>query len=289
MAAPPYLSICTIYRDHASYLAEWLEFHLLVGADHFFLYDNGSVDDHLDVLRPYLDEGIAEVQEWPIHPGLEPAFGHCIENHRLDSRWIAFIDIDEFLFSPIGDPVSEILREFESAPGVGVNRVPFGPSGHKTRPPGLVIESYLRRSPSSITQTAIKSIVDPGAVEACMGAHYFSYLDGRCAVDELGRTLDPTREIPPEIAMAGKKPKTNAAFTESFSIERLRINHYATKSIEEWEAKWALPQPDTGAVRPPRTREMVPMRLDAEPDDQSIMRYLPALKEALASRRQAVG
>jgi hypothetical protein len=36
-------------------------------------------------------------------------------------------------------------------------------------------------------------------------------------------------------------------------------------------------------------RERVVTRLDAEPDDQAIMRYVPALKEALTSRRETVG
>ena len=53
----PYLAACTIYRDAASYLAEWIEFHRLVGVERFFLYDNGSVDDHREVLAPYVDAG----------------------------------------------------------------------------------------------------------------------------------------------------------------------------------------------------------------------------------------
>jgi hypothetical protein len=283
MAEQPYLSICTMYRDHASYLLEWLEFHRLVGADHFFLYDNGSVDDHLEVLGPYIDEGVVEVHGWPSHPGLIAAFDHCVERHRLDSRWIAFIDIDEFLFSPTGTPVAEILRDYETAPGVGVNRVGFGPSGHETRPPGLVIESYVRRP--KVMQTVIKSIVDPTAVERCMGAHHFSYRDGRCAVDERKRLLDPARQIPAKVARAGTTPRTNAAFTASFSVERLRINHYATKSVEEWDAKLALPSPETGTDRPPGASDRL-LRQDAVADDQAIMRYVPALREALASRRQ---
>ena len=287
MAEQAYLSMCTMYRDHASYLREWLEFHLLVGAERFFLYDNGSVDDHLEVLTPYLEAGVVELHEWPVYPGLIGAFEHCVEHHRTDSRWIAFIDLDEFLFSPAGSPVSEVLRDYEDFPGVGVNRVPFGPSGHATRPPGLVTESYVRRAKDM--QTAIKSIVDPTAVERCAGAHHFVYRDGRCAVDERKRVLDPSRRVPPEIARAGKSARPNAGFTESFSVERLRINHYATKSVEEWEEKLALPRPDTGTERPPGMRERVVTRLDAEPDDQAIMRYVPALKEALSSRRETVG
>ena len=47
-----YLAACTIYRDDADYLPEWIEFHRLVGVERFFLYDNGSTDDHLEVLAP---------------------------------------------------------------------------------------------------------------------------------------------------------------------------------------------------------------------------------------------
>src|SRR3712207_1963124 len=113
MDARPYLSVCTMYRDHASYLLERLEFHRLVRGEHFFLYDNGSQDDLLDVLGPYLAEGFVEIQEWPVYPGLIPAFEHCVEHHRSDSRWIAFIDTDEFLFSPSAEPVSDVLRDYE--------------------------------------------------------------------------------------------------------------------------------------------------------------------------------
>ena len=83
-----------------------------------------------------------------------------------------------------------------------------------------------------------------------MGAHHFSYRDGRCAVDERKRILDPARQIPAKVTRAGVTARTNAAFTESFSVERLRINHYATKSAEEWNAKLASPSPETGADRP---------------------------------------
>ena len=52
-----YLSVCAIYKNEARYLAEWLEFHLLAGVEHFFLYNNNSTDDHREVLAPYLRAG----------------------------------------------------------------------------------------------------------------------------------------------------------------------------------------------------------------------------------------
>jgi hypothetical protein len=273
--AKPYLAMCTMYRDHAADLAEWIEFHRLVGAERFFLYDNGSTDNHREVLAPYSAEELVEVHDWPANPGLVPAFGDCIRRHADDARWIAFIDIDEFLFSPTGQPVADVLRDFEDAPGVGVNRVPFGTSGHATRPGGLVTESYLRRAVH--LGNAIKTIANPALAEQCMGAHHFRYRDGLIAVDELHRPLDPA------VRRGDRPSSTGAAVTETFSAERLRVNHYVTKSLQELEAKLALPRPDSGDSREPKHKEWMLRRLDAQ-HDEVILQYLPALRAALGAR-----
>jgi hypothetical protein len=265
-----------MYRDHARDLREWIEFHRLVGAERFFLYNNGSVDNHREVLAPYLRDGTVVVHDWPHFPGLRLAFDHCLEHHRDDARWIAFLDIDEFLFSPTGRPVSELLTEYEDHPGVGVNRYNFGTSGHVTRPAGLVIENFTMRA--GVRRNAIKSIVDPRRTIKCLGGHTFAYRDG-FAVDELHRLLDK----PPR---PGAPPGRVGALTPTFTLERFRINHYMCKSEEELRARHALPSPDTGK---PRTRGLEdPVKFREFVDtynqfrDEVVMAYVPALREALA-------
>jgi hypothetical protein len=291
----PYLSVCAIYRDEAPYLREWIEFHRLVGAERFYLYDNRSRDAHGEALAPYVSEGIVDVRDWPPVPGMISAYDHCIEHRREESRWIAFIDVDEFLFSPTGKTVSELLVEYEDAPGVGVNRATFGTSGHRVAPPGLVIESYVRRGPQSLnTNHGIKSIVNPRLVERCMGAHFFHYRTG-AAVDENHRPVPSGR-------------------TQSVSLSRLRINHYWLKSEAEFREKWEKkPRPQTGRPRservphrqaalaaagarprtvpkgPPRSEEVRPdfERLDKKFNaerDEAILPYVPAVRAALAAR-----
>ena len=162
----PYLSICAIYRWEGPYLREWVAFHRLMGVERFFLYDNRSDDEHREALAPYLEDGTVELTEWPMFPGQVQAYTDCIERHREDSRWIAFIDIDEFLFSPTGRPLPEVLARYERWAGVGVNRVTFGTSGHETRAAGPragELHAAHRRIPSA-RKTAIKSIVDPRRV-----------------------------------------------------------------------------------------------------------------------------
>ena len=259
-----YLSVCAIYRDEAPYLREWVAFHRLVGVDRFYLYNNRSSDDHLEALAPYLEDGTVELRDWRLYPGQVAAYEHCVREHRDDSRWIAFIDVDEFLFSPTGRPVSELLADYEAWPGVGVNRTVFGTSGHVTPPAGLVIENYVRRARDEDTSEMIKSIADPGQVDRCKNCHAFIYRDGAFAVDELKRPIGPP-----------------ISHTESMVRSLLVANHYWTKSEEECLRKLAKPT----AYGKPRFDAAHQRALGGvlnEMRDEDILRYLPALREELA-------
>lgn len=266
MTARHYFSVCGIFWNEAPYLREWIEFHRLVGVEHFYLYDNRSTDNHAEVLAPHVAEGFVEVQPWDRFPGQLQAYDDCLERRRGESRWIAFLDCDEFLFSPWGRPVPELLGEYEQWPGVGVNWCNFGDSGHETKPDGLVIENYVMRSDALERNWAVKSIVDPERTVRVGGnPHYFEYADGALPVDE------------------NKQPIERPGRTETVTFERLRLNHYVTKSKEERARKLARPVAFDGRMK---NAERVKARdvLLNEVRDETIQMYLPALKQALAER-----
>jgi hypothetical protein len=206
-----------------------------------------------------------DVQPWPEDPGQITAYAHCLETHREDARWIAFIDLDEFLFSPTLTALPEILPEYEQHPAVVANWAVFGSSGHKTRPAGLVIENYLWRLPDERRRNHnVKSIVDPRRTlhSAGVNPHAFIYADG-FAVNELHHPLDrkPLGEMP------------------EVSFARLRINHYYIKSEQEWGSKRMAPMANSGRSRgqPPEEPERFSVR------DETITAYAPAVKDALAA------
>ncbi len=271
----PYLSICAIYRDEAPYLREWIEFHRLAGVERFFLYDNLSEDDHLEVLAPYLEEGIVTVRRWPVFDPQVPAYNDCIRWHRYDSRWIAFIDVDEFLFSPTGQSLQQVLADYEAWPGVAVAWTMFGTGGHRTRPPGLVIENYLRTIEQPDPIMNMKRIVDPTRVTTCASAHHCVY-PYMSAVDENHFPVDGHTLMAP-------------------SSERLRLNHYNSKSEEDFDAKfdrWLAigKRPSASTRRFQAWSDQVPTvddleRLRKEEEnggrDETILMFLPALREAL--------
>jgi glycosyl transferase family 92 len=261
-----YLSICAIYRDEASYLAEWIEFHRLVGVERFYLNNNASEDDHLEVLAPYLADGTVVLHDAGAEPGRGGLqvrmYTKCLQERRKESRWIAFLDLDEFLFSPTGRPVPDLLADYEQWPAVGVNRAWFGTSGHRTSPPGLVLENYLQRQDRR-GHSSVKSIVDPARTIECLNPHRFVFSEG-VPIDESKRPFE-------------------GVMTQAYTYELLRVNHYYTKSEEECDARKQArlrQNPAFNEARPVGDEHAIYNQLD----DETILMYLPALREALGER-----
>lgn len=123
------VSICAIFKDEAHNFKEWIEFHKIVGAEHFYLYNNFSSDNFLDVLKPYIEEGLVTLTEWPFVKGQMKAYEHCFENHKNDSKWISFLDLDEFIVPIKSESLSAWLQKMERFPCVLVYWKMFGTSG----------------------------------------------------------------------------------------------------------------------------------------------------------------
>jgi hypothetical protein len=250
------LVVCAIFRDEAPYLAEWVAFHRLVGVGRFLLYDNGSADDGARILRPYLDEGVVEIVRWPMpfHLGAaRAAYADAVERTRGRARWLAAIDVDEFLFSPRGETLPAVLREYEAFPGVVVRWRVYGSSGHERSADEPVIARFRRRAADGwVRNRRVKSIVDPARVIAPDGVHHFVYEGGACAVDERKQPVLPgpkrawRKRLRPWYRLLGPLLRHLDPYARSDlssgppSAERLRINHYPVKSREEFERKARL-------------------------------------------------
>jgi len=210
-----YLSVVAVLKDERPNLEEWLDFHLKVGVEHFYLYDNGSSDGSTEVLHPYIEAGKVTYSYNTMDMCQMACYYNALTAYKDQSKWMAFIDLDEFLFAPGGD-LKDRLKDFEPYPGVAVNEVFFGSNGHETRPPGGVLLNYTQRRKTP--DKHIKSIVQPAHTLCPAGnPHSFFYTGGQ-----------PVNE---------KKEPCLSPFNEPGSIDLFRINHYWVKSKEEYKVK----------------------------------------------------
>lgn len=251
------LGVCAIFKDEARYLDEWLAFHQAVGVRRFYLYDNGSTDDWWEVLEPYYAAGVAQVVHWPGRCAQLLAYRHALRAWGPMVKWLAFIDLDEFLFCPDGAPLPDALGDYCGFGAVGVCWMVYG-TGGVSEPGGLVTEGYQFRSAEPILNRHVKSIVRTARAidRAPLDPHHL-FVDGDC-VDELGRVLD-------------------GPFAKTPTHDRFRINHYVSKSEAEARAKMLRPRADNGELR---NIDLLDPLLNAV-HDPAILPWVPVLKERL--------
>lgn len=218
---PPkyYLAVCAIAKNEGPYFKEWIEWHRSQGVEKFYIYDNESTDCTKEALAPYIESGLVEYCYWPGQKQQLATYDDCFEKHRLEARWIAVIDLDEYIV-PIKDRnICEFLRRMEEFAVVEINWLVYGSGGAKKHEPGGVMERFRRHSlPEHKLNTHVKSIADPRRVCTMTGCHEAARISGKAA-DSHG--------VPLKKGFRDRIPQQDV----------IRINHYAVKSYEEFLAK----------------------------------------------------
>ena len=214
-----YLAVCAIAKDEGPYFKEWIEWHRSVGVDKFYIYDNESTDCTRQVLQPYIESGVVEYRYFPGYRKQLAAYDDCLGRHRIDSRWIAFIDLDEFIVPVRDGSVPDFLKRFEDSPAVEINWLIYGSGGQVEKSGEPVMKRFRRHSlPEHPLNRHVKSIVNPRRVYSMIGCHEVARISG-IAADSHGNPIKKHfREREPQ-------------------QDIIRINHYAVRSREEFMEK----------------------------------------------------
>lgn len=184
------LGIATIFKDCAPYFKEWIEYHKMVGVDHFWLYNNSSTDNWEEVLKPYVEQGLVEVFYAPNKKGFtwfvaqrESISDGIRRAQETKTKWIALIDQDEFLLPMDGSKtIPECLeKNFSPFSAVYVNWKNFGTGGIFLKDGGSQIFNLTSCGPVDHPRNSTgKSIVRPEWVDASKVnyVHHFNLKEG---------------------------------------------------------------------------------------------------------------
>lgn len=217
------LAIVSMFKNEGPYLREWVEYHHRAGVEHFWLYNNESTDNWEDALKPYLDLGIVEVIYWPLPDGeivWEPfqvyAFRDGIQNAVNKTKWLAIIDIDEFIVPMVDTKISECLdAHFSEASAVYINWRNFG-TGGVFIPKGDPLISKLLACSEKIhpCNSVGKSIIRPECADIfCVWSpHQFFLKPGALYVNGNGKKME----------FMGTDLPTDGKHYDQY----IRINHY---------------------------------------------------------------
>lgn len=211
------LALTAIFHNEAPYLKEWIDFHRLVGFEYFDLFDHMSTDAPEKVLKPYIDQGIVKLTRWPmsysnVYEWTEVqclAYDRAI--HWAKSKWLAILDVDEYLF-PVEGTLIEALKPFEEFGGVCVNWQLYGTSNVAKIPQGKkLIEMLNWKAPKlQVGNQHVKSIVRPERVKGFENAHSATYKEGFFQVNT-------------------NKERFEGCLSPTIETDLIRINHYTLR------------------------------------------------------------
>lgn len=271
------LSIAAIFQDEARFLREWIEYHHLVGVNHFYLYNNNSTDNYKEVLQPYIDIDLVELIEWPSDQSSIPtekkrnhfifetqcgAFNDALARSRHKTKWLALLDSDEYIVPTIHNTITECLEDhFSQKAGVCAYWKCFGTSYYeKVQPNEWMIEKlFLSMSNTEYYNTYFKCIVKPEFVRTCPNPHICIYLPGYDHVKTNGNPV-PIHQIHDDPCW-----------------DLLYINHYWTRDEDHFR-NVKIPRQERWGQACVDQAYILYNLMNVE-EDYTIQRFLPALKE----------
>jgi glycosyltransferase involved in cell wall biosynthesis len=261
-------ALVVIAKDEARYLPEWVAYHLAIGIDRIFLYDNDSTDS-----TPAMVERLA--QSFPIEridwqgAGRESPQRSAYNDSlaRLsDFEWVTFIDVDEF-FVPWGfDGVKSFLATVPPHVGmVAMNWRNFGSSGRSDPNYDSVLKTFLRCGPETWTyQCRVKSVARVKAIREVF-CHDVDLHFGEATASDFQPMEFTRRGIANRIIYNG-----------------VQINHYQTKTFDEFNKRMQLGNVNRDPTLADNFRNGDKSRFDAldrnEVVDRRIEKFLPSFE-----------
>ncbi len=204
------------------------------------------------VIEPWVNHGLVTLVHWPLPGGQIDAYSHALRFYGPSVEWLAYFDVDEFVVPLVDDDIPTVLARFPDAADVRIPRIDFGFSGHREPPDQLTIEAYTEvadvfgRDPEKPPR--VKTIVQPKSISA-VGIHTATVAD-----DARGPDGQPVPS-----ATVGKA-----------CWEFVQLNHYYTRSWEEFEAK-RFRGSATGRI----ARPSIPFDLPALGVNDAAVRFAP--------------
>ncbi len=278
-----HLGLVAIFRGEDNYLVEWIEFHKLMGVDHFILYDNGLEKSSQVLLKPYIENNMVTHIPFPDIQGLrdgrhadtlsiqQMAYADFIKRFSHHFKYILQLDIDEFLFPKSRNSIPDILNEFDDSKlaRIEINWTNFGDSGHLKRPPGLVINNFTK-SGSSVVPKVVKSISNT------------RYLSKRFAYTNVHRFSHrfTLKDIITKLLLGYPRIIKGKVANDLF-----QLNHYITKSKEEFLAKGQKFKKGWQTGKKTEERYNMLNNYYNQIEDIGIKRFIPKIKQRLKNNK----
>ena len=258
--------LCCIGRRENAYIKEYVEYNKLLGFTNICLYDNNydGEEDFKDVIGNYINDGYVILKDYRNRKVCQlEAYNDCYNTYGKEYDWIAFFDIDEFMFINCNKKIGEYLArpEFNEYDMLHINWLLFGDGGqlrndgryilHRITEPLDINHKTLYDFPDNFH---CKSIIRGGLNNVVWGVTpHTPVCDLKCC-NSFGIPCD------------GNSPFVG------YDFRNAGLRHFTTKTAEEYAEKVKKGFPDANTVTKEQMVEIFFQRNEVTPEKVAIFK-----------------
>lgn len=202
--------ICAIALNEEKYIDEWIKYHIALGFQHIYIYDNS-----IDYSLKSKESSIVTVIHFPGPQRQLEAYDIFVTSYKSKHKWAAFMDCDEFIVLKKHKNIIDFLNEYDEFSGVGLNWLFFGTANQLSYRDEPVTKRFQLCSTGLDSQ--IKCIVKISNI--------YKYTTPHSPILENGIICNTNRN------------KIESDFNTDLNSNIAYIHHYYTKSEQEFREK----------------------------------------------------
>ena len=227
-----YLSVAAAFKNESWNLKEWILHYKHHGVDHIYLVNDESADNYQEILQPFIDDKFVTL----FHNDISRRYvGRQVDvNNKYflpicnETQWIAQVDLDEFLYSPLDINLKNIFKKYENYGTVITNWVWFNSNDRLTQPQDGIVKNFITRAEykDQVWMTHRSHAAQYGQEEP---EWFHLWAPKAIANTKFGVRTFNIHDIP----TSGKT--INLSFIGNPDNPELLLNHYQLQSREYWE------------------------------------------------------
>jgi hypothetical protein len=206
---------CIAKLEH-DYIEEFVKYHLALGFDMIYIYDNEDQPTYAKLLEKY--SNYIKVIHFKGSYMQYPAIEHFVKNfmHKNNITHVANIDIDEFIVLKSHPNIKDFISEYivGNCAGIGMNWRFFGSSNHTEK----------TNEPQTIKFTMCQENGNPH-IKTLFNVKYFE-------------KYNTMHDIIPKINYHIKTTNGHiieGPFNNNIDLSIIQLNHYKTKTLPEFQ------------------------------------------------------
>ena len=216
--------IVAIAKLEIYYIEEWVKYHLALGFDYIYLYDNEDLPTYNKILIKYANK--IKIIHYPGNNFEEPVQYKILEDfnnnymHKNNITHVIHIDIDEFICLKVHSNIKNFIKEYiiYDCAGIAINWVHFGSSNRIKKETSIPVTqrfTMCQKKPDQHFKTLF-SVVDINPDNPFRTVHNVNTINNKYIKSTNGLIIQD---------IYNPLPDTNI----------IQLNHYKSKTYKEFK------------------------------------------------------